>query len=139
MIEGRFDRNCLLGEIRNLLPDPIRENEQLDGSLLVVGGDPGEVIVRISGGRVSIAVYSVQWEGPNTPVVRPQHLAALNWKRLPASTTMMTLHGLISAAVELRRANYRKCERCGETKPPEWMHGDTICQSCAEQHLGVVY
>ncbi|MEX1027240.1 MAG: hypothetical protein WD049_04435 [Candidatus Paceibacterota bacterium] len=119
--------------------DPIRDETQLDGDVVLVGGALGEVIVRVGGSKVSIAVYSVRWEGPHTPVVRPKQLATLNWKRLPASSTMVMLHGLITAAIELRRAKYRKCEKCGETKPPEWMHGEKICQSCAEQHLGVVY
>ncbi len=134
-----FDRDSFLEEIKSLLPDPVQDDTQLDGDVVLVGGDPGEVVVRISGSKVSIAVFSVRWEGPHTPVVRPKQLATLNWKRLPASTMMVTLHGLVSAAVELRRAKYRKCDKCGETKPPEWMHGEDICQSCAEQHLGVVY
>ena len=134
-----LDRDFLLREIRELLPDPLREETQLDGSLVIVGGDPGEVIVRINGKKVSIAVFSVRWDGPHTPVVRPKQLATLNWKRFPASTMMMTLHGLISAAIEIRRSKYRKCEKCEETQPPEWMHGEDICQSCAEQHLGVRY
>jgi len=136
---SNLNRDSLLDEIRRLLPAPIRDDTQLDGDVVFVGGDPGEVIVRISSSKVSIAMYSVRWEAPHRPVVRPKQLATLNWKRLLAPTTMVTLHGLISAAVELRRAKYRKCEKCGETKPPEWMHGEEVCQSCAEQHLGVVY
>ena len=132
-------RDDLLQEIQELLPDPIREETQLDGDVVLVGGDPGEVIVRISGSKLSIAVYSVQWEGPHTPLVRPKLLATLNWQRLPEATVMLTLHELVSVAVQIRRAKYRKCERCGETKPPEWMHDEQTCQSCAEQHLGVVH
>lgn len=134
-----IDRDCLLKEIQALLPDPIREDTQLDGDVLFVGGDPGEVIVRIGGSKISIAVYSVRWEGPHTPVVRPKPLATLNWKRLPAARTMMELHSLIESAIEIRRSKYGKCERCGKTQPPEWMHGEDICQSCAERDLGVVY
>jgi len=134
-----IDRDYLLQELQELLPDPVREEIQLDGDVVLVGGDPGEVIVRIRGSKVSIAVYSVRWEGPHTPVTRPKQLATLNWKRLPASRTMMTLHTLVESAVEIRRAKYRKCEKCGEMKPPEWMHGEGICRSCAEKHLGVVH
>jgi hypothetical protein len=134
-----IDREYLLQEILELLPDPVREETQLDGNFVLVGGDPGEVIVRISGSKVSIAVYSVRWEGPHTPVTRPKQLATLKWKRFPAARMMVTLHGLISTAVEIRRAKYRKCERCGETKPPEWIHDKQTCQSCAEKHLGVVH
>ena len=133
-----LERESLLDEIRSLLPDPVVDETQIDGDVVLVGGDPGEVIVRISGNKVSIGVFSIRLDGPHTPVVRPKQLATLKWKRLPASTTMMTLHGLINAAVELRRAKYRKCEKCGETKPPEWMHDKQTCQSCAEKYLRVV-
>jgi hypothetical protein len=126
-------------ELRELLPSSIREETQLDRSVFIVVGDPGEVIVRVGGSKVSVSVFSVRWEGPHTPVVQPRHLATLNWRRIPASTLMMTLHGLLRAAREVRTAKYRQCERCGETKPPEWMHEEKTCQSCAEQHLGIVY
>ena len=134
-----IDRDHLLQEIQELLPDPVREEMRLDGDLVFVGGDPGEVIVRISSSRVSIALFSIRWEGSHTPLVRPKQLATLNWQRLPASVTLLSLHSLVEAAVEIRRAKYRKCDRCGETKPPEWMHDEQTCQSCAERHLGVVY
>ena len=136
---SELDRETLLDEIKRLLPDPVCEDTPLDGELVFVGGDPGEVIVRIRKNKVSIAVYSVHWDGPHTPVVHPKWLATLHWKRLPAARTMMELHSLIESAIEIRRSKYRKCQRCGETKPPEWMHGDGICQSCAEGYLGVVY
>ena len=64
-----IDREYLLQEIRELLPDPVREETQFDGDVVLVGGDPSEAIVRIGGTRVSIAVYSVRWEGPHTTVV----------------------------------------------------------------------
>ena len=134
-----IDREFLLRELRELLAAPVREETQLDGSIVMIGGDPGEVIVRVSPGKVSVAVFSVRWEGPHTPVVRPKHFATLSWRRLPASTLMMTLHDLIRAAREVRKATYRRCERCGEMKPPEWMHDEKTCQSCAERHLGVVH
>jgi len=139
MSEHGLDKVILLDEIRNCLPDPVRDEEQIDGSRVLVGGDPGEVIVRVSSNKISIAVFSICWEGPHTPVVRPKQLATLNWKRLPASRSMMVLHNLVESACENRRAKYRKCGRCGETNPPEWMHGDGICQSCAERHLGVTH
>lgn len=78
-------------------------------------------------------------DGPHTPVVRPKAIGSLNWRRLPASRLMMGLHNFIESARELRRAKYGKCERCDETKPPEWMHDDKTCQLCAEWPLGLVY
>ena len=135
-----IDRESLVDEVRRLLPDPLREERQLDGSFVIVGGDPGEVIVRISGGTVSIALYQIRWDGPCTPVVYSKRLASLNWKRLPAISTMMTLRELIESARELRRSNYRKCERCGEMTPPEGMLGEfNVCHSCGERYMGVTF
>jgi hypothetical protein len=129
----------LVETVRHLLPNPVREDDELPGEVVLVGGEPGEVIVQICRNKVLVSVYGVRWDGPHTLVLCPQHLATLNYKQLSAATIKSTLHQLIGAASELRRAQYRKCKRCNETKPPEWMHGDDICQSCAEQHCGVVY
>ena len=134
-----IDRYLLLDRIKEELPQPLSESNQLGGELVFIGGDPGEVVVRMNRTKVTVAIFRVEWEGSHTPVVRPQVLATLSWRRLPAIRMMMTLHDMIAIAKEIRKARYRKCERCGETKPPEWMHNATICQSCAEKHLGVVY
>lgn len=137
--EEPIEKEYLLKSIEDMLPDPVAHENQLDGDVVMVGGDPGEVIVRISGNKVSVALYTVRWETPYTPVVRPKPLAALNWRSLPGSTTMTTLHELVSAAVQMRRADFQKCSRCGETKPSESMHEDQVCQACAQRYLGVTY
>lgn len=134
-----LDRNTLLQAIRTRLPKPVREESQHDGSLVLVGGDPGEVVVRVQGSKVAVAVFAVVWNGPHTPVVCPQSIGSLNWKRIPADWLTRDLHSLIESARELRRAKFGTCERCGKTTPPEWMHDDKTCQSCAERHLGVVH
>ena len=134
-----IDRDGLLRELRELLGASIREETQLDGTIVMVGSDPGEVIVRVGGSTVFIALFRVSWDGPYTSVVRPIKFATLNWRRLPASTLMMTLHGLVIAVREVRTATHRRCERCGKTKPPEWMHDPKTCQSCAERYLGGVH
>ena len=134
-----IDHATLLREIRAYLPTPVREEMQLDGSLVLVGGDPGEVVVQVHGSKVAVAVFTVVWNGPHTPVLRPSSIGSLNWKRQPASELIRGLHTLIESAREIRRAKYGKCERCGETQPPEWMHNDKTCQSCAERYLGVVH
>jgi hypothetical protein len=64
-------RDALLTEHREVLGASIREETQLDGTIVMIGGDPGEVIVRVDGSNVSIALFRVSWNGPYTPVVRP--------------------------------------------------------------------
>ena len=65
MIENEpMERESLLRELRELLAAPVHEETQLDGSIVMVGGDPGEVIVRVGAAKVSIAVFSVRWNAP---------------------------------------------------------------------------
>jgi NADH pyrophosphatase NudC (nudix superfamily) len=129
----------LLLEVRKQIPHPVKTESQLDGTIVLTGGKPGEVIVRINEDEISIAVFAIRWDGPHTRVVNPRELAKFNWRLLPASQTIEAVQGFISSAVQLRRAEYRQCEQCGETTPPEWMHDKRVCHSCAEHHLGVIY
>jgi hypothetical protein len=132
-------RESLVEYVKELLPNPIRDSEGLDGALTLVGGDPGEVIVRLTADDFSISVFSVRWDGPHTPRVLPRPFASLAWSQLPAASLMMAIRTLVAAASEVRRRSYSLCERCGKTHPPEWMHDDSTCQSCAERELGAVH
>jgi hypothetical protein len=133
------DRNDLIRHVQSSLPEPVETETAMSGAAILTGGDPREVIVKIAGKRVSVGIFTVRWDGPHTPVVYREWLATLHWKNLPASELTAMLLQLISKASELRRARYRKCDRCAELNPPEWMHDKKTCQSCAERHLGVVY
>lgn len=130
-----LERDALLKLIHATMPLPMREEDCADGSHVYVGGDPDEVVVRVSNHRIIVSLFAIVWEGKLTPVVRPQSLASLNWKLIPAARLTPLLQGMIETARKLRRARFRKCDQCGETKPPEWMHAKGGCQSCAEQHL----
>jgi len=131
-------RDLLLQDIRVYLPKPLRETQNLDGSLVLIGGDPGEVNVEVAENHVTVAVFAVVWEGPATPVDRPETIGQFNLKLLPAHQLLTSLHELIDSACAIRRSRYRKCEQCGETTPPEWMHDKKTCQRCATLR-GVVY
>lgn len=128
-----LDRSSLLKQIHATMPLPIREEVCADGSLVYVGGDPGEVVIRIAQDRITVSMFEIEWEGSHTPVVSPQPLMELHWKCLPAKLLTTFLHEMIEVAGKLRRSKYRKCERCGDTKPPEWMHDNGSCQSCDER------
>lgn len=125
-----FDRRSLLKLIHATIPLPTREENCADGSLVFVGGDPGEVVVRVAGSRITISVFSIVFEGPHTPVVRTQPIMCLNWRVVPAVQLTSLLQDMIETARQLRRSQFRRCNKCGETKPPEWMHDDDACQGC---------
>ena len=128
----------LLREINSLLPEPVRREDGLDGSTVLICGDPGEVVVRVTHEEILVSLYRVHWDGPHTPVVCPQELAKLRWDRLPSSSPWMSLHGLIVMACEMRRATFVECSHCKKVQPPEWMDGD-VCQSCGERYFGIVH
>lgn len=131
--------DCNLRElVQSLLPEPVSEVDSLQGELLV-GGDPGEVVVQFEGEEIVVSVFAVHWHGPHSPEIAPEKFASIGCSEVTKSELTSRLSPLIAKARETRRARFRQCKRCAELNPPEWMHGDSICQSCAERHLGVVY
>jgi len=133
------DRDELIECVRSYLPSPIETETAIGGAVILTAGQPGEVIVKITGKRVRVGLFTIRWDGPHTPVVYPEWLATLYWKNLPRTEMTTLLHLVISRTSKLRRDTYGKCSRCGESKPPEWMHDEETCQSCAERYLGVVH
>tara|TARA_R110002020_G_scaffold204177_1_gene408090 strand:- start:1063 stop:1485 length:423 start_codon:yes stop_codon:yes gene_type:complete len=135
----KLERDELIQSVKDLLGEKVKEENQIDGSLLLIGGDPSEVIVRVSGNKISISEFRVRWDGPHTPTIHPRLVTSINWKSLPTFEIICLIGMAIDSTRKHRLENFTTCMKCGKTKPPEWMHGDGICQSCAERHLGVVY
>ena len=125
-----IDRESLLNLLHHTMQLPMRQEESADGTFVFVDGDPGEVVVRVARNRINVSVFAIVREPLHTPVVRPQPLMTLNWKVVPAARLRTILQEMIETARKLRRAKFRTCERCGETKPPEWMHDNESCQGC---------
>jgi hypothetical protein len=126
--------------LRRLLPDPVREEASDEGTTLVVG-KPGLVAVRLTDAGLTVSVYGVRWDGPDTPVPDHQPLAEVAWAdfRGNEAEAMVAAHLLVQAAIVVRRAAFRRCRFCQKNTPPEWWHGEDTCQGCAERHLGVVH
>jgi len=136
--------------IRAVLPDPAQELEpdhledlpsQSDVWKRFTGGDPGEVVIEIGQAGIAVSIFEVHWDGPHTPAVNGRDLARISWEDLPSDTEEATqvIQSLVDAARTIRRSKFSRCNECGDVKPPEWMHDDRICQSCAEKHHGIVY
>jgi hypothetical protein len=128
----------LLAYISTHVPSPFTQ-EEVDGIVIFTGGEPGEVIVRLTPTAVIVEEYAVRWETPYRPVLRPRRVGLVKWRRLPESALMTVVGELIKGARETRRARYRRCAFCGRIQPPEQMADDTTCQSCAERHHGLVH
>lgn len=129
----------LIAFLNTHLPTPVQVEELADGSLLFTGGSPGEVVARLTKVSVTIEQYAVHWETPYTPVMRPRRVGLVKWRRLPESTVMNVVEQLIRGARDARLSHYVTCQLCGETKPPEWMENEDLCQQCSASVLGVVH
>ena len=105
----------------------------------MMGGVPEDVVVQIKGNKVTVSVYSQEWDSPQNIVVTPLPIASLNWRRIPADQLLSSLSTLVEIARGLRQAAHRKCRYCEEIVAPEWMHDEQVCCSCAERVLGVVH
>ena len=121
------------------LPAPVEQAQAPDGSIFFTGGDPRQVIVRLTRSTVTVWEYAAGWEGPYTPVARPIRLGSVVWRRIPGERAITAAHALIDAARESRLSKFETCRHCERSTAPEFMHDDDVCQSCAAKHLGVVY
>ena len=59
--------DALLDELRATLPTPVAEKVRRNGDRTLICGQPGEVVVRVAGDRITVAEYAVKWHGPHTP------------------------------------------------------------------------
>lgn len=134
-----LDRSQLLQTIGEILGPAAKEETSLNGDLIFIAGDPAEVIVRLHGNKVSVAMFAVVWEQVHLPVTKPKTWATLNWKLIPAAQLTLCLQILIDSVRQVRLSKYRKCQFCGEMTPPEWQHNQKTCMSCAENNFGVVH
>lgn len=128
----------LIRDICTLFPEPVSEEAAGDGVRLI-GGDPGEVVAFVNGDDVVFSQFALEWDGPHSPVIRPVPIATVCWVNLLKKERQRLFTSLVEMIVKRRRKLYRTCQYCEENTPPEWLHDDQTCQSCAERHLGIVH
>src|SRR5215203_669820 len=60
----------LIAFIAAQLSRPVTQHDE-NNTLVFTGGDPPEVIVRLTPLAVVVAEYSLEWQGPHTAIVVP--------------------------------------------------------------------
>jgi hypothetical protein len=125
----------LIAYLESHLPVPLDRQETADGSLQFIGGDPPEVVVRLTDSSVVISEFAAVWETPFVLTPRPRRVGVLKWKRLPETALFNALGTLLKGAREARAAQFRVCEQCGRSMPPEWLRDERTCQACARQQI----
>jgi hypothetical protein len=88
--------------------------------------------LRALDGSFVLEVAIVEWHGPHTPELRWQVA-----HRFSAQPSPSELRHAEDAALENPKF-FRVCDMCEERGNIGHMHSKTVCQGCAEQHLGVV-
>ena len=132
----RFEQ--LIAFLGSHLPAPADQQEQADGSIEFVGGDPAEVVVMLTTSSVVVSEYSGVWETPFHFVRKPRRVGMLKWRRLLETSLFNALATLVKGARDARLARFQPCRFCGHSTAPEWRHTDGVCQSCAE-HSGAIH
>ena len=112
--------------IRTMLPQPIRAEDDL-----LIGGDPGEVVVSVSDDKIEVAAYAVFWD------CQEPRLAPEGWTTFSMTAKPKRVAKAIIKARARRIGTYEWCPSCGSVEPPEWM-SDGMCQGCTEE-AGVVF
>jgi hypothetical protein len=121
------------------LPQPVSQDTAPDGSIYFTGGEPAEVIVRLTRSTLTVWEYAITWDTPESSAVTPIRAGSVAWRNIPYAGAVAAVRSLIDAARESRLAKYSLCSHCEARKPPESMHDDDVCQACARRDLGVVY
>ena len=121
------------------LGDPVEREDRAAGETYFTGGDPGEVIVRLTRASVTVWEYAVRWDSAYTQIVTPRLIGSVRWRRVSERAAAKVVQTLIEAARESRRAKFRMCHQCEERQPPEWMQGRETCISCAQSRSGAVH
>lgn len=99
------------------------DNEILDGFTAVQYGPQGVVL----------RVRRITWRGPHQPRSRWQTASILPTDISPTDIEVRRRQLLNNSTY------FRVCAECQERVPVGFMHGGTICQSCAQRNHSVVY
>jgi hypothetical protein len=121
------------------LTQPVSQDTAPDGSIYLTGGEPAEVIVRLTRSTVTVWEYAVTWDTPQSSTVTPVRAGSVAWRNIPYAGAVAAVRALIDAARESRLSKFSVCSHCEQRRPPELMHDDDVCQSCARRDPGVVY
>jgi len=132
-------RDQLVDILKEMLPNPVKEESLPRDTNRFIGGDPGEVVVDVDESRVIVSEFAMRQVSDTAEVLEPLELGILTWTKLPAWTTRRILEELTAAAATSRREKFRECVRCKKEVPPEAMANETTCRECAAKDEGVVY
>ena len=129
----------LMAFLASNLPAPVDRQEDADGSIQFIGGEPAEVVAVLTPTSVIVSEFAGTWDTPFKFSAKPRRVGVLKWRRLPETALMNALGALIKGAGEARLSRFQTCVYCGRRTAPEWLHDAGVCQACADQHSGAIH
>ena len=136
-VPERFEQ--LIAYLESQLPAPVDQQTLADNSIQFTGGDPPVVVALLTHTSVVVSEFAGVWETPFSFVAKPRRVGIVKWRRLPENSLLAAISALIKGAREARLASFQVCRFCGQRTAPEWLHDDSVCQSCADQQSGRVH
>jgi len=120
--------------VLDMLPGAVVERTR-DCIQIDYGGEEG-VVVLVTAEAIELRLPTVEWTmGSYGPAA-----SSRMWKRMEChEMDDIELESLLNDALKQRKKEFQKCNYCERCIPPEYMHSDNVCQSCAEKHLGVLH
>src|SRR5579862_4205411 len=117
----------LIAFLGSNLPLPVDRQEDADGAIRFVGGDPPQVVVLLTESSVIVAAFAGEWETPLAFVARPRRVGIVKWRRLPENALLDAITALVKGAREARLASFETCRYCGQRVAPELLHDQGVC------------
>jgi hypothetical protein len=131
-VSERYEQ--LIAYLNSNLPSPVEEVETDRGVRQFFGGNPVEVVARLTETSIVISEYSGVWETPFAFRAKTRRVGVLDWRRLPENALLAALAALIKGAREQRLTSFQPCQECGQRTAPEFLDDTGVCDACATRH-----
>jgi hypothetical protein len=94
-----------------------------------------DIVILVTPESIELRLPTVEWTmGAYGPAASSRF-----WKHIESKTTDEELENLLEEALKKRRSEFKDCQYCRNSFPPEHRHSEDVCHGCAEKYLGVVH
>ncbi len=101
-------------------------------------GDPVDdgITILVTAEAIELRLPSIEWtKGSHGP-----ERSSRFWKRIKIENIgEKEIYAWLIKAKQKRKSEYRTCKYCKKSTAPEYLYSKTVCERCAEKHLGVVF
>lgn len=108
--------------------------------LLVVAGEHALVAIAVEAETVKVGPGCFSWDGPTMPVPGVRDPDCFDIRGGLTDHLIEQIQQAVHRSITRRRRGFRRCRYCGEFSPSEHRNVEpTVCDGCAQRHLGVVF